>query len=82
MNFSKEKINYYLNMYITDSQNVDKLALDIDEYIKKVKDLFDYWFFDKDSSVRITLFREIIGFILFNRSPYAHIVHVQVIGWQ
>lgn len=65
--FKREKINYSLNMYIADSQNVDKLALDIDEYIKKVKDLFDYWFFDKDSDVRITLFREIIGFILFNK---------------
>lgn len=65
--FKKRNINYSLNMYISDSENDDELALDIEEYIERVNELFDYWLMDKSSNVRITLFREIIGFILFNR---------------
>lgn len=65
--FKKEKINFSLNMYISDSKHDSELALDITEYITKVTELFDYWLMDKDSNIRITLFREIIDFILFNK---------------
>lgn len=65
--FKERRINYSLNMYVADSENDDELALNIKEYIEKINELFDYWLMDKDADVRITLFREIIDFILFNR---------------
>lgn len=65
--FKREKINYSLNMYVSDSSNDIELALDISEYIRKVEELFDYWLMDKGSNIRITLFKEIIDFILFNK---------------
>lgn len=64
--FKGRNISFSINLYVEDTTRNDKLKLDINDYLSNIYKLYDLWVYDKQCTIRITQFQEIISFILFS----------------
>ncbi len=63
--FKRICANYTINMYVSDgNQKDDILKLNPRQTIERIKELFDYWIYDKECNIHIDYFERIINFLI------------------
>lgn len=66
--FKKNKMNYTINMYMSDNSNLDDpLFVEKEHYVKRICELFDYWVNDVKCNIQISYFDDFIDYILYKK---------------
>lgn len=66
--FNDKNINFSLNLYLHQKEVYDDpLSLDPKDSVKKINELFDFWFYDKTGRISIRYFSNILEYILLRK---------------